>query len=165
MPVNVNGFKGSFADFGRANRFMVQITRLDGNKMKFHCKSASLPGSVIEAIAVPYMGRQIKIAGDRTYEDWNVTIMLDKTYQIRQDLYDWHEQINATEGNTGPGSVSAYKSEAMVQALAIDGSVSKTYKFVGMFPTNVGAVEFSADSNNTVSECAVALAYDYYLPS
>jgi hypothetical protein len=162
--MQVNAFKGSFADFGRANRFKVQISRLDGSKMQFHCKSASLPGSVIEAIAVPYMGRQIKIAGDRTFEDWSITVMLDKTYKLRQDLYDWHEQINATIGNNGPGSVSAYKSDATVQALNIDGSVAGSYKFVGMFPTNVGAVEFSADSNNAISECAVTLAYDWYEP-
>ena len=130
--------------------------------MRFHCKSASIPGSVIEAIAVPYAGRQIKIGGDRTYEDWSVTVMLDKTFQIRKDLYAWKEQINSTVGNTGPGAVSAYKSDALIQALGVDGSVLATYNFVGMFPTNVGAIEFSADSNNTIAECQATLAYDWY---
>lgn len=160
--MNINAFRGSFSDFGRANRFEVSVTRLNGQKMKFHCKAASLPGSTIEAIAVPYMGRQIKIAGDRTYEDWNVTVMLDSTYQIRDDLYNWHEQINATVGNTGPSSVSAYKADGTVKALKVDGGVAATYKFTGMFPTVVGAVEFSADSNNTIAECAVTLAFDWF---
>lgn len=160
--MDIQGFKGSFNDFARPNLFIVQVNRLDGTKLKFHAKSASLPGSMIEPVAVPYMGRTIKIAGDRSYEDWKVTVMLDTSFQIRNDLYAWHEQINSTVGNAGSPSAEAYKSDGLVQALSKAGQVIATYNFVGMFPTTVDAIEYSRDSGNAIAECGVTLAYDYY---
>lgn len=161
--MNVNGFKSSFQDFLRLNRFEVQINRLNGQKLKFHVKSAGLPGSTIPAIPVPYMGRQIKIPGDRTYEDWNVNVMLDSTGQIRTDLYNWHEEINQTVGNVGPSAVNSIKSDGLITTFKYDGSPSLKYNFIGLFPTTVGNIEYSKDSNDTIAEVQVTFALDWFI--
>ncbi len=160
--MNVNAFKSSFQDFLRLNRFEVQINRMNGQKMKFHVKSAGLPGSTIASIPVPYMGRQIKIPGDRTYEDWNVSVMLDNTAQLRDDLYNWHETINATIANVGPSAVNSVKSDGLITTFKTDGSPGIKYKVIGIFPTNVGVVEYSKDSNDTIAECQVTFAIDWF---
>lgn len=159
--MNINSFKGSFADFSRPNLFEVQVTRLDGSKMKFHCKAASLPGSVIPAVKVPYMGRSIVIPGDRDYEEWSVTVMLEKDMTIRRDLFNWKEEINATVGNTG-APPSAIKSDGSVKSYNKDGSVGITFRLIGMFPTNVAGVDFNRDSANSITEVQCNFAYDYH---
>lgn len=130
--------------------------------MKFHCKAASLPGSIIQAVKVPYMGRTIPIPGDREYEDWSVTVMLDKEMTIRKDLYNWHEECNSSVGNIGPGSVSAVKSDGSVKAIMKDGSTGITFRLIGMFPTTVAGVDLNRDSANAVSEVQATFAYDYF---
>lgn len=160
--MNINAFKGSFADFHRPNLFEVQITRLNGNKMKFHCKAASLPGSVIPAVKVPYMGRTIPIPGDREYEDWSVTVMLDKEGTIRRDLYNWKEEINGSASNIGPGSVESVKSDGRVRTILKDGSTGLTFNLIGLLLTNVAGSDLNRDSQNAVSEIQATFAYDYY---
>lgn len=130
--------------------------------MKFHCKAASLPGSTIPAVKVPYMGRSIVIPGDRDFEEWSVTVMLDKEMTVRKDLYAWKEEMNSTVGNTGPGSVSAVKSDGFVKAIMKDGSVGITFKLIGMIPTTVSAVDLNRDSANAVTELQANFAYDYF---
>lgn len=160
--MNVNAFKSSFADFSRPNLFEVAVTRLNGQKMRFHCKAASLPGSVIQAVKVPYMGRTIPIPGDREYEDWSVTVMLDKDMTIRRDLYNWHEECNSSVGNIGPGAVSAVKSDGTVKAIMKDGSTGIQFRLIGLLLTNVAGVDFSRDSTNAISEVQATFAYDYF---
>lgn len=160
--MNINGFKSSFTDFARSNLFEVQVNRLNGQKMKFHVKAAQIPGSNIQPIIVPYMGRQIKIPGDREYEDWTVEVMVDNSFQLRNDLYAWHEEINSTVSNIGPGAVNGVKSDATVKALGKNGSTLVTYRFIGLFPTQVAAMDYNKDNNNTIANLSVTFAFDWH---
>ena len=162
MSNSVDGFIGSFKDMARANKFEVSINRLDGTKLKFHCKSAQMPSATIGQIPFAYRGRIVKLAGDREYEDWNVTVSLDNTYKLRQELYQWQESINASRANTGIGSLTGYAVEASVKALDVNGSPIGTFNFSYLWPTNVGAIEYSQDSMNQIAECSVTFAYSLY---
>lgn len=160
--MDVQSFKGSFTDFVRQNRFEVQIGGLAADKLRFHCRAASLPASTVGTIEVPYAGRQIKIPGDRTYATWDITVILDKPMTIRDQLYDWHERINQTVANVGPGAVEAIKEDGIVTALAVSGERLKSYNMVGMWPTEVGDIQFSQDGTDTLAELTVTFNYDWF---
>ena len=46
-------------------------------KSRFLVKAAALPASTIAPIDIPFRGRILKIAGDRTFETWTITVMND----------------------------------------------------------------------------------------
>ena len=70
----INQFKANLVGAGpRNNRFEVYIPR-SGDKIQFLCKTATLPGQTITQTDIKYKGLQIKLAGDREFEDWEVGI-------------------------------------------------------------------------------------------
>ena len=85
---NLSAFTTALQGGGaRANQFSVSMSGsgaagLTGN-FHFLCRSAQIPALTIGEIAVPYRGRQIFLAGDRTYDAWTVTIMNDRAYSVR----------------------------------------------------------------------------------
>lgn len=159
MPIDIQGFKGSFTDLARANLFEVSLGGI--SKLEFHCKAASIPSSTISPIAVPFSGRQIKIPGDRTYDDWNITVLLDDTFSARDEIYAWMDEINNTTSNVSQPPESV-KRDGTIKALRRDGGTATTYKIVGAWPTNVGTVEFSQDSTDTIAELPLVIAFDWF---
>ena len=50
------------------------------------CKMASLPGSTIAPIEVPFRGRKLQIAGDRTFDPWSITVINDTDFGVRNQI-------------------------------------------------------------------------------
>ena len=121
-----------------------------------------MPGSTIPAIDVPYFGRQVRIAGNRTFEPWTVTIINDENFSVRNTLEQWMANINSHEANIQLAAQTAYKSDSEVKHYAKDGSTIATYRFYGLFPTELGAIELSWDANDQIEEYTVTFAYDYW---
>jgi hypothetical protein len=98
-------------DFARPNLFEVEIPYL-GKNFSFKCKAAPLPAGIVEKIPVGYMNRKLNVAGDRTFDDWTVTIYNDDAHNTRQAIVEW-QGIAAGQGNeiTG-GSPAEYKKKA-----------------------------------------------------
>ena len=80
----ITGFKSKLAGGGtRPNLFEVEIafpneTQIDNDtkeKSRFLIKAAALPASNITPIDVNFRGRILKIAGDRTFDTWTVTVL------------------------------------------------------------------------------------------
>ena len=67
----------------------------------FLCKAAQLPASVMNVVEIPFRGRQLKIAGDRTFESWTVTVLNDTDFNVRNAMERWMNGINAHQANTG----------------------------------------------------------------
>ena len=65
------------------------------------CKAAQLPSSIMAVVEVPFRGRQLKIAGDRTFESWTPTILNDTDFVVRDSMERWMNGINAHSANTG----------------------------------------------------------------
>jgi hypothetical protein len=133
----------------------------------FMIKAASLPDSTIGEIEIGYMGRKLKAAGDRTYTDWEVTVINDENFAIRSSLENWS---NAMQGpvsnirNSGATSaISSYKAQANVMQYDKSGNVIYEYTFHGMFPKVVGAVTLEWDTENTIEEFTVTFSYDYFV--
>ena len=166
--LGVDDFKSKLTGGGaRANMFKVicnfpGYAQGDVELTSFLCKGAQLPSSVIAAITVPFRGRQLQIAGDRTFEPLTLTVINDSEFVIRNAFERWMNGINEHQNNTGLTDPSAYQADIIVQQLAKDGTVVKSYDFRGTFPTNLSTIDVNYDSENTIEEFTVELQVQYW---
>jgi len=123
----------------------------------YMCKATSMLASSIAPIAVPFRGRQLQIAGDRTFDPWSVTIINDTDFNVRNSFEQWMNGINQHKQNTGLTQPSSYMADMIVEQLDKDGTVEKTYNIRGTFPTNLGAIELSYENENAIEEFEVEL--------
>jgi hypothetical protein len=173
MAFNINDFKSRGLTKGgvRPSLFQVEINPNIGEdsgtleKFLFTCRASEVPAATVESVNVPYFGRQIKLAGDRSFADWSVTVMNDEDYLVRNMFEDWSNQINQLAGNVKLLTANSYKStDALVTQFSKDGSKIRAYQFVGIFPVSVGAMGLDWDTTNTIQTFDVTFAYDYWLP-
>jgi hypothetical protein len=138
-------------------------------------KAAQLPASNVAAIDVPFRGRIMKVAGDRTFDTWTVTIMNDVDFTLRTSFQNWMQQIAQYQDGSGIQDPNGYKSTARVTQLqratsnlsSTGGSglvPAYTYDFFGIFPTNISAIDLSYDSSDTIEEFTVEFQVDYWAP-
>lgn len=173
MAFNVNEIKSQLTLGGaKASLFQVQIqnpVNAAGDlKTPFMVKAAQLPESTLGTIDVPYFGRTIKLAGDRTFAEWTVTIINDEDFLIRNAMEEWMASINTHEGNVrnlANASPLQYKSQAQITQFSKTGVPLREYSYVGMFPTSVSAIEMSWETTNAIEEFSVTFAYDYWTVS
>jgi hypothetical protein len=171
---NIQQFKDKLVFGGaRANLFEVQLQfpiALDAivpttEDMSFMIKAAAMPASVIENIDVPYRGRMLKVAGDRTYENWTVTVINDVNMPIRTAMEQWMNHINRAESNTSSaGILNAldYYADLKITQLGRNSLRGKTYIFKGAYPVNISAIEMAYETNNAIQEFTVEFAYQYW---
>lgn len=169
MAFNIQDMKAQLTFGGaRPSLFQVQITNpinTDGDfKTPFMVKATSIPASTLGIIEVPYFGRKLKVAGNRTFEDWNVTVINDEDFIIRNALENWSSQINTHIGNlSAVGSTPAnYKSQGQVTQFAKDGSILREYTVNGIFPTAIAEIPLDWDTTDTIEEFEVTFAYDWW---
>ena len=166
MAFNINEMRSQLQFGGaRQNLFQVDISNpanSDGDrKTRFMCQAAQLPGSDLGVIPVFYFGRQMKLAGDRTFAEWTVTIMNDEDFLIRNAMEEWSNQINRLQRNVreiGPG----YKSQATVTQFGKDGTKIRTYDFNGIFPSNISPIELDWSTTDQIEVFQVTFQYDYW---
>ena len=182
---NVTSFLNTIQQGIKPNMFSVDISfptgedaggnKMDDKKTKeltnILCKSAALPGSNLGVIEVPFRGRTVKIAGDRTFDTWTATFFADRNMEVRAIFEDWANSINSHEGNTAPrflpGNASnGYMADLFVSQLEKDdtdgGSVIRTYHLHHCFPTNVSAIDLAYDSNDQIAEFTVEWQYSFF---
>ena len=162
MPFNITDFKGNFPfDGARPNLFEVNIPVFD-QKLTFTAKTAQLPGSTIGTIEVPYFGRTIKVAGNRTFPEWTVTIINDEDFIVRNQLEEWMARINGHESNLAEALYSQYCFDAEVYQYGKQGDIIKSYTFIDMFPADISPIDVSWDANDAIEEYAVTFQYQYW---
>ena len=128
----------------------------------FMCKAAQLPSSVIAPIVVPFRGRQLQVAGDRTFEPWTVTIINDSGMDVRNAFERWMNGINSHSQNTGLANPVDYVADMAVEQLNKAGEVTKRYDFRGVWPSNISAIELSYESNDQIEEFTVEFQVTYW---
>ena len=138
-----------------------------GLNSPFMVKAANLPQSTIGEILISYMGRKLKAAGDRTYQDWQVTVNNDENFSIRNDLESWSNAIQGPASNirnSGADASFSYKAQAIVSQYSKDDSdtVIAEYTFYGLWPKEIGIVELSWEAENQIESFQVQFAYDYF---
>jgi len=169
MP-NLSQFKAAYQNPARTNKFQVfmgfplEIANAQALlDFPFLATATQIPASTMGIIEVPYMGRVCKIHGDRTFEEWNITVLNDENYRIHDAFVAWMNGINSHEGNTR--TLANPYGNATVNQLSLNGLPIKQFNFVNIFPTNVAAIELDMSSNDELQRFEVTLAYDYWTSS
>jgi hypothetical protein len=173
MAFNVNEFRSQMqGDGARPNLFEVSMPfpafALPGNaqtKMSFMCKTAQLPGSSVGLVPVQYFGRELKFAGNRTFQDWTVSIINDEDFVIRNAFERWMNGINSHASNLrNPAAATqlGYTVDSEVRQYGKAGDVLKKYKFVGVFPTDLSPIDVDWGSNDSIEEFTVTLSYQWW---
>ena len=129
----------------------------------FLVKAANLPASTVGVVEVPFRGRTLKIAGDRTFEPWTVTVMNDENFLLRRKLEEWSRTIQSMPMNYQTAtSIAEYQSNALVRQFDRQGGHSAAYEFVGIWPSNISAIDLAWDSNDTPEEYTVEFQVQYW---
>lgn len=146
----------------------------ESGTFKFLCKAAALPASVVASYNVPFRGRNLKIAGDRTFNPWTVTIINDEDFQLRTAFERWANVISKLDDATGVTNPTSYMTDAFVQQLGRgaerfattneggESAVLRTYKFFDIFPTNISEIALSYDSSDTYETFDVTFEVQYF---
>lgn len=174
MAFNVQNFRASLVtDGARAALFDVSmvvpptVNLLPGvsENIMFKARATSLPGDSVSSINVDYFGRQIKVAGTRTFPDWSITVINDEDFIIRNTMEMWMSSINSHVNNlrAPPMATAAqYQTNAVVRQYAKTSEIIKTYNFIGLFPTEVAPIEVDWGQGDQIEEFTVNFAYQWW---
>ena len=175
---NVSQFLQTIGQGVKPNMFLIDVqfpgglskTSEEQKLTNILCKSAALPGSNLGVIEVPFRGRTVKIAGDRTFDTWTATFFNDKDFKLRAFFEQWANSINTHEGNTSPlftpNNSTGYTADLGVKQLEKDaseeGAILREYKLHYCFPTNVSPIDLAYDSNDQIEEFTVEWQYTFF---
>ena len=166
--LGVDDFKSKLIGGGaRANMFKVTCnfpSYAAGNVelTSFLVKGAQMPASIISPIMIPFRGRQLQIAGDRTFETWTITVMNDTSFNIRSAFEKWMNYINKLDNGTGETDPALYQVDAKVNQLDRTGTVLRKYVFKDVFPTNISTIDLSYETTDTIQEFTVEMQVHYW---
>jgi hypothetical protein len=167
----ISDFKSKLTGGGaRPNLFEVELAFPSSvavendvlQKSRFLVKAAALPASTIASVDIPFRGRILKVAGDRTFETWTITVINDVDFSIRSAFEKWMNTINRMSDATGLTNPVDYQKDAIVKQLDRDGSVLRSYKFWDIFPTNLSAMDLNYETTDTIQDFTVELQVHWW---
>ena len=188
MASTISNFKSQLKGGGaRPNLFEVDVTCATGwvddaeREFKFLCKATSMPTQTIGSVDVPFRGRILKVAGDRTFEPWTITIQNDSKFLLRTAFETWAAAIQAYNENYTSTTESGnalndtddavgYFADMEVHQLSRDiktddnPNILKSYKFYNVFPSSIAAIDLDFGNNDAVEEFTVELQTQYWTP-
>ena len=157
-----NALKGqSRQNFQRLTHFEVTGCGLSSDD-SILITAAQFPASNIGHIEVPFRGRKVKIPGDRTFADWTISIYKDSNNSLREKFVKWSndfEQHEAT-GAKNLDNVCIWYVNAMDASHGTE--KKRQIELINVFPLEVGPLEFSYDSVDSITKFDVTMAYDYW---
>ena len=178
---NITNFRDRLVGGGaRPNLFEVNIELPDGvigqadyrDDVRFMVKAAEIPAANIGNIPVPFRGRVLPVAGDRTFDPWTVTVINDSKFNIRDAMEQWSNKINDLQFDVGDISPSNYQTKAEVFQLSRGGKTSsasstggetinvlRTYNFEGIYPSVVSSIPLDYGATDSIEEFQVTFNY------
>ena len=178
MTFSVSSFATALGSGTRSNLFEVSIalTNLGATAPTTFAalaKATSIPASTVGLIEVPHLGgRRLKVAGDRTFAEWTVTLMSDEAFKLRTALEDYQNTLvtlagEVVTGSTGSGITignrgTGNRATVVVKQLGDDSTVLRTYTLVNAFASDISALDLSYDTRDAIQEFTVTWVYDYY---
>ena len=164
------GLKSSGA---RPNLFEATITKAPVNgltdaEFRLLCKIASIPTSTIGVIEVPYFGRNVKIPGNRTFDNLSVTVMNDEDFKIRNGIEQWMNSLNSHQNNksaiTTAGQSGNLSGSMVIKHYDRAGNAisGAEWTFTSVYPVALGEIGLDWGSNDTIEEFTIDFAYDYW---
>ena len=181
---NITNFRDRLVGGGaRPNLFEVNIELPDGvigqadyrDDVRFMVKAAEIPAANVGNIPVPFRGRVLPVAGDRTFDPWTVTIINDSKFNIRDAMEQWSNKINDLQFDVGDISPSNYQTKAEVFQLSRGGKTSsasstggetinvlRTYNFEGIYPSVVSSIPLDYGATDSIEEFQVTFNYLFW---
>jgi hypothetical protein len=169
MP-NINEFKSRLRGGGaRANQFKVTLpfpgyASVGGetSDLAFLCSATALPGQTVGQVAIPFRGRVLNIAGDRTFEPWTITVLNDTDFKLYRAFERWMNGINNMTDNEGIANPADYQVDGFIDHLDRNGSTLKSYTYRGLFPTALGNIDLNYATNDAIEEFSVTFNFQYF---
>ena len=169
----------------RPNMFEVNITlpeQVQGlgdieQDMRFLVKAAEIPAANIGNIPVPFRGRVLPVAGDRTFNPWTVTVINDAQFNIRDAMEQWSNLINDLQFDVGDINPADYQTKAEVFQLSRQSQGSggqsagkggeiiqtlRTYNFEGIYPNAVSSIPLDYGATDQIEEFQVTFNYLFW---
>ena len=177
MSFNIATFKSKGLVYGgsRPSLFNVKLnvpaslglSTVSKEKFQFVCQAAELPAATVSPIEVGYFGRKIKVAGDRTYSDWTVSVMNDEDFSVKSLFEAWSNGLNRFVSNIRDPLLSSeqYKVDLEIVKYSKDGSITRAYTMIGAWPMEVGPITQNWNDQNKVEQFEVTFCYDYWIPT
>lgn len=168
MTMNITNFRNQLGRGGaRPNQFRVILTYPNvvgggPGEQTLLVTGASLPASNVSPTIVQYRGREVKLAGERTFDPWTVTIMNDTSMKLRKDFEFWSDAVNSRQTNGGELTPSSYMTQLYVDQLDRNDSVIRSYTITDAFPSLVSEVALQYGQNDVVSEFQVTFQYQTF---
>ena len=177
-PADAQAFIAHIRDGGyRPNRYRVTLVGIEGLKeidaslakaasedFSFMCTSAQLPSSTLGVAEAAYFGRPIKLAGDKTFNDWTCEVYYTK--RVRDLFEKLHDNMLGFETNLASAGYSDplnYYFDARVETLDREGNVGIIYDMKQIFPMEIGEVALSYENNNQIARFPVTFAVNYFV--
>jgi len=167
----IDDFKANLIGGGaRANQYRVTITAptgisigLDVRRTSFLVTASSLPAMSIAEIAIPFRGRSIYIAGDRSFEEaWTTSFINDTDFMIRNAMERWSNGINDLAAGTGVIAPADYQTDLTVEHLDRDDTVLKSYIFRSAWPISVSTIELTNEAAGAMETFDVTWRYQHF---
>ena len=169
----------------RPNMFEVNITLPEqiapngdiSQDMRFLVKGAEIPAAIIGNIPVPFRGRVLPVAGDRTFNPWTVTVINDAQFNIRDAMEQWSNLINDLQFDVGDINPADYQTKAEVFQLSRQSQGSggqsagkggeiiqtlRTYNFEGIYPNAVSSIPLDYGATDQIEEFQVTFNYLFW---
>ena len=183
---NIQSFRDRMIGGGaRPNMFEVNIDLPDqigkdknrDENMRFMIKAAEIPAANIGNIPVPFRGRVLPVAGDRTFDPWTVTIINDASFDIRRVMEEWSNLINDLQFDIGDINPADYQTSAQVFQLSRQSQGSggastgrkgeiiqtlRTYNFEGIYPNAVSSIPLDYGATDQIEEFQVTFNYLFW---
>ena len=169
MP-NINEFKSRLRGGGaRANQFKVTLpfpgyASVGGetSDLAFLCSATALPGQTVGQVAIPFRGRVLNIAGDRTFEPWTITVLNDTNFLLYRAFERWMNGINNMTDNEGIANPADYQVDGFVDQLDRNGTTLKSYTYRGLYPEALANIPLSYGTNDAIETFDVTFRYQYF---
>lgn len=178
MAFDLNQFRNKLANGGaRPSQFEMRVTWPTQHvpqgiaaaaDLPFLCTTSELPESTIGEIAIPYFGRQVYAAGERTFAPLNIKVINDENFRVRRAIEAWMKAMadhSTTVSQFGGGIASdSYVTDGEVRQYSRNnrGNVLQAYRFVGMFPVKLGAIQLDWGTTDAIESFDVSFRYQWW---
>ena len=179
MPFTIDKFRTNALAKGGARANLFDVTIAGGGatanllatgvaEFIFSCKAANIPAMAVGVVEVPYFGRVVKVPGNKTFDNWSVTIINDEGFLVRNGMEKWVASMGTHIGNVQSAASAKLDSGLYGNATVVhygktgETSILATYNFVNIFPVSVSEITLGWDANDAIEEFTVEFAYDYW---
>ena len=167
--MNIEEFRSRLGAGGaRPNQFRVTLNfptiAESDNTYSILVSGAAIPASTVNPAIIQYRGREIKLAGERIFDPWTVTIINDTNQSLRRPFEQWLDSMNQKDDNRGNLNPVDYFQDIEIEHLDRNDAVLPGGKYIlyDAFPINMSEIALQYAQNDILEEYTVTFQYQDY---